>query len=99
MTTCRMLSLLGAGVCRLPSAHSGQHQDWRGLLSSHADLIQPVLAERAADRRALMRWRAFMAGRDVNTVRLLTRDLWRSRYGMARSTGWANVERELAGRC
>ena len=112
-----MLSLLGAGVCRLPSAHSGQHQDvrdrwhgngiqtgpepvdWRSLLATHTADIRPILAERTAFRRTLIRWRQFMVGHDVGTVRLLTHDLWRSRYGMARSVGWANVERELGERC
>lgn len=76
-----------------------QPVDWRGLLAAHPDMIRPILADRSAARRTLVRWRRHMAGLHPFTVETLTRDLWRSRYGLARSEAWANVERELGERC
>lgn len=55
--------------------------DWRALFEQHPEIIRPILAGKARDRRAILRWRAFVLAthRDRSTVAYLNRAVWTGR--------------------
>lgn len=75
--------------------------DWRALLEEHPDVIHPILAGKARDRRVILRWRAFVLAthRDRSTVAYLNRAVWTGRvYPIDLDTA-TRLDAALAERC
>lgn len=75
--------------------------DWRALLAEHPDAIRPILAGKVQDRRAILRWRAFILAthRDRYTVAYLTQRLWLGRASGSELEFADRLDAEIARRC
>ena len=75
--------------------------DWRALLATQPDAIRPILAGKAADRRAILRWRAFVLAthRDHHTLVYLNRLIWLNRVFPIDLDTAARLDAGMAERC